>query len=328
MSIFRGLSKEFQVGALTAIAITTLILGYNFMRGKDNPFKSGTDIYVYYERAQGLSIGTSVMFNGLRIGQLSSLDITEDGDNIEAVFEIGSSLNIPADSKMEIQSEILGGQKVRLVMGRSENYVEDGDTLVGTYAQDQFSAINEQIVPLASKADSLLTTMNGFFQAPGLNRAVEELPIAVHKITELLQKTQELLAVNQDALTRTVSNIDEFAGYLDTYRIAISNTLSRLDKTTQGLETIHLAASVRRIDTLTEHMNLISKQLVDGEGTIGKLLYSDSLHNSLVGVSEELNRVLLDLKKYPEKYLPIPMTKRQRKKAKDASKLDSAIWPN
>ena len=40
---------------------------------------------------------------------------------------------------MEIQSEILGGQKVRLVMGRSDKYVEDGDTLIGTYAQDQFS---------------------------------------------------------------------------------------------------------------------------------------------------------------------------------------------
>lgn len=326
MSIFKGLSKEFQVGALTAVAITVLILGFNFMRGKDNPFKAGTDIVVYYERAQGLSIGTSVMYNGLRIGQLSSLDITEDGKNIEAIFEIGSSLNIPKDSKMEIQSEILGGQKVRLVMGKSKEFIEDGDVLVGSYAQDQFSAINEQIVPLASKADSLLSTMNGFFQHPGLNRAVEELPIAVGRVTQLLMKTQELLAVNQEALTRTVSNIDQFAGYLDTYRIAINNTLSRLDKTTAGLEDIHLASSVQRIDTLTAHLNHISGQLISGNGTVSKLLYSDSLHNSLTDVSDELNRVLLDLKKYPEKYIPVPGTKRQRRKAKKESLQDSAIW--
>ncbi len=328
MSILKGLSKEFQVGALTAVAITVLILGFNFMRGKDNPFKSGTDIVVYYERAQGLSIGTSVMFNGLRIGQLSSLDITEDGKNIEAIFEIGSSLNIPKDSKMEIQSEILGGQKVRLVMGKSKEFIDDGDVLMGSYAQDQFSAINEQIVPLASKADSLLSTMNGFFQHPGLNRALEELPVAVGSVTQLLMKTQELLAVNEEALTRTVSNIDQFAGYLDTYRIAINNTLSRLDKTTAGLEDIHLASSVQRIDTFTAHLNQISGQLISGSGTVSKLLYSDSLHNSLTDVSDELNRVLRDLKMYPEKYIPVPGTKRQRRKAKKASLQDSTIWKN
>jgi phospholipid/cholesterol/gamma-HCH transport system substrate-binding protein len=151
MSIFRGLSKEFQVGALTSVAITVLILGYNFMRGKDNPFKAGTDVYVFYDSAQGLGIGTSVMFNGLRIGQLSDLDITADGKRIQAIFEIKSSLNIPKDSKMEIQSQILGGQRVRLVMGNQTEFIQDGDTLIGDYAHDQFSAINEQIVPLASK---------------------------------------------------------------------------------------------------------------------------------------------------------------------------------
>jgi len=36
----------------------------------------------------------------------------------------------------------------------------------------------------------------------------------------------------------------------------------------------------------------------------------------------------LDLKKYPEKYVPVPFTKSQRKKAKAESKKDKQVWPD
>lgn len=326
MSVFRGLSKEFQVGALTSVAITILILGYNFMRGKDNPFKAGTDVYVYYDSAQGLGIGTSVMFNGLRIGQLSDLDITEDGKRIQAIFEIKSSLNIPSDSKMEIQSQILGGQRVRLVMGKSSNYIEDGDTLIGDYAHDQFSAINEQIVPLASKADSLLTSMNGFFQNPGLNQALDELPLAVAQIRQLLIQTQQLIRVNEKAISRSVQNVSDFTANLNAYHTDIKTTLSRLNKATQGLDSVNIAQSLNRLDTLLDGTNRIITQINKGEGSLGKLVKTDSLHTTILQTTDELNKVLLDLKKYPEKYIPVPFTKQQRKKAKAQSLQDSAIW--
>jgi hypothetical protein len=35
---------------------------------------------------------------------------------------------------------------------------------------------------------------------------------------------------------------------------------------------------------------------------------------------------MLDLKKYPEKYIPVPGTKKQRKKAKKLSAKDTAVW--
>jgi phospholipid/cholesterol/gamma-HCH transport system substrate-binding protein len=72
--------------------------------------------------------------------------------------------------------------------------------------------------------------------------------------------------------------------------------------------------------------NKITIQINSGNGTVGKMIYSDSLYNALNKSSNELNKVLLDLKKYPEKYIPIPGTKNQRKKAKELSLKDSEIW--
>jgi phospholipid/cholesterol/gamma-HCH transport system substrate-binding protein len=80
------------------------------------------------------------------------------------------------------------------------------------------------------------------------------------------------------------------------------------------------------IDSLTKELNKITIQINSGNGTVGKMIYSDSLYNALNKSSNELNKVLLDLKKYPEKYIPIPGTKNQRKKAKELSLKDSEIW--
>ena len=326
MSVFRGLSKEFQVGALTSVAITILILGYNFMRGKDNPFKAGTDVYVYYDSAQGLGIGTSVMFNGLRIGQLSDLDITKDGTRIQAIFEIKSSLNIPKDSKMEIQSQILGGQRVRLVMGKSSNFIEDGDTLIGDYAHDQFSAINEQIVPLASKADSLLTSMNGFFQNEGLNKALDELPLAVMQMSRVLSETQKLIQMNQTSISESITHIANFTKNLESYHKDIDITLKRINSATRNMDSVNLSLSMMRLDSILLNMNDLLGGINQGNGTLGKLVKSDSLHNALLNSTLQVNKVLLDLKKYPEKYIPVPFTKKQRRKAKTSSLQDSTIW--
>lgn len=325
MSLFKGLSKEFQVGSLTAISITILILGYNFMRGKDNPFKSGKDLIVFYDSTPGLGIGTSVMFNGLRIGQLTSLDITS-GNKIEAIFEISSKMDIPKDSRMKIETEIFGGQKVRLVIGRSTEFAEDGDTLLPMYAEDKFSAINDQLVPIASKADSLLTSMNSFFKSESLNLAIDRLPMAVQQINLLLQQTQALLNANKEVVTHTLGNVDRFSNNFDAYHQRINNLLLRLDSSTNGLDQLSLKHTVQEIDSLTQELNKMTAQINSGNGTVGKMIYSDSLYNALNHSSHELNKVLLDLKKYPEKYIPIPGTKKQRNRAKELSRKDSEIW--
>jgi len=328
MTIFKGLSKEFQVGALTSIAITILILGYNYMRGNDNPFKSGTDIYVYYDSAQGLGIGTSVMYNGLRIGQLSAIGISEDGNHIKTRFEIKASLNIPVDSKMEIQTQIFGGQKVRLIMGQSDQFISDGDTLSGVYAHDQFSAINDQMVPLVSKADSMLTGLNAFFTNPHLNSALQELPLVLLQMEALLKSSRSMLLNNELRLNNTLENFEALSSDLKIYNKQMGTILTRLDKSTEGLDSIKMASTLVNINHIISSTRVIVEKMEKGEGSIGALLNSDTTVVLLNKNLNDLNKVLLDLKKYPEKYVPVPFTNKQRKKAKKASLDDKEVWSN
>jgi len=206
MSLFTGLTKEFKVGMLTAVSLTILILGYNFMLGKDNPLQRGREFVVYYDSSRGLSVGTSVIYNGFRIVQLTSLQLVNDGQSIEAKIEISSELKIPKDSKLKVESELLGGQKMKLVRGISNEFAEDGDTLKASYARDQFSAMNDKILPLVSKADSLLSSMNAFFKSAAVDRAMQQLPLAVISLKSTLDKINLLVLNATPGITNTLNN--------------------------------------------------------------------------------------------------------------------------
>jgi phospholipid/cholesterol/gamma-HCH transport system substrate-binding protein len=88
-----------------------------------------------------------------------------------------------------------------------------------------------------------------------------------------------------------------------------------------------------RVDELLNNLSVSSGKLAamltrlnDGQGSAGKLLNDEKLYTDIVRTNAELQKVMLDLKKYPEKYLPVPGTKNQRRKAKKQSAKDTAIW--
>lgn len=326
MSLFSGLTKEFKVGMLTVVSLSILILGYNFMLGKDNPFTRGRKFFVFYESAQGLAVGTSVMFNGYRIGQVTSLQMVDDGMSIEAQVEISSKINIPKDSKFKLESELLGGQKMKLVRGTSTLFAEDGDTLKPMYARDQFTAMNDKILPLVSKADSLLTSMNAFFKNAALDKAMQELPLAILAFKSTLNRIETLVADAAPGLTMTTNNVASFSNKLQGYHTKIDEALRGFERVGKQLDTVDVGKAVSSLTNSSLELAQLLSSISKGEGSLGKLAKDPQLYFEIQKGTIELNRVLLDLKKYPEKYVPVPFTSSQRKKAKAASKKDKQIW--
>ena len=328
MSLFTGLTKEFKVGMLAVVSLTILILGYNFMLGKDNPLQRGREFYVFYDSTQGLTPGTSVVYNGFRIGQLKSLSMVNDGSKIQAVVEISSDMNIPKDSKFIIESEILGGQKMKLIRGVSTVFAEDGDTLTSMYTRDQFSAMNDKIIPLVSKADSLLGSMNMFFKSAALGNAIDELPKAILAFKYALQQMEDLMVEISPEVKGTVSNLSSFSTQLVKYDKQITNALKSIERLGKQMDTVDLGRTINDLSNTTADLSKLLKSISNGEGTLGKLATDPQLYNDLQRGTAELNRVLLDLKKYPEKYVPVPFTKSQRERAKSDSKKDKSVWPD
>ena len=92
------ITNETKVGALTALAITLLILGFNFLKGK-SLFKTGNFIYAKVKQTKGLMISNPVQINGLQVGSIYELEeANKNLDYIIIAIKMSKDVNIPVKS--------------------------------------------------------------------------------------------------------------------------------------------------------------------------------------------------------------------------------------
>lgn len=325
--MFKGVSKETKVGALTALAITVLVLGYNYMIGKDNPFKGSRDFIVEYDSAQGLIESAPVMYNGFRIGQVRKLRMNEKTHKVVATIEVFDNLNIPEKSHLKIESEILGGVKLKLILGSSKRMAKDKDTLLPDYAKDVMSMVNEKIAPIASGVDSLVSNLNALIGRASVRRTFDELPLLVHTVSETLDNLRQLIEGLRPGVTSSVDNLAVFSKNLDNYGKSINSGLKSFNNFTAKLDSIQLTRMMNSLEATVTSLSKLVEDIKSGKGTLGMLASDEALYNNLVQTTTTLQCLMNDLKENPQKYLPLPWGKRQRKKAMEKSSQQNNCLP-
>lgn len=323
--MIKGLSNEFKVGVLTVISVCVLILGYNYMMGRDNLFQRGRTFQVYYGNTQGLSVGSKVIYNGFKVGALRSLKMVDD-QRILGGVEITSNMPIPKDSRIKIESQLLGGVTLKLILGTSHELALDGDTLSPEYSKDIINVMNNRVLSVANSADSFLGTLNAFFHERALNQAISELPGVLQELTTTLAQIRLAVAEISPALLSTTNSLSSFSNNLPEYDKQLREGLGHLNNAGRQIDSV-------KLDELLVNLSVASKKLADmmtrleaGKGSVGKLLNDEALYIDIVKTNKELQRIMLDLKKYPEKYIPVPGTKKQRNSAKRKSLADTVVW--
>src|SRR3954453_22493987 len=121
------ITNETKVGALTAVSITLLILGFNFLKGK-SLFKTGSFIYTKVKQTKGLMVSNPVMINGLQVGTVYELEeANKNVDNVIISIKMSKDLNIPVNSFATIKSNPLGTSNVDITMGDEKRYLKNQD---------------------------------------------------------------------------------------------------------------------------------------------------------------------------------------------------------
>ena len=317
--MFKGVSKETKVGSLAAVAITVLILGYNYMVGRDNPIGGAREFVILYDSTQGLAENTAVMYNGYRVGQLRSMVMDPASGKVVAGIDIYNDIKIPENSRIKIESSILGATSMKLVLGNSKVLAEDGDTLFPMYSQDVMSMVNEKIAPIASGADSLLTHLNSLIARQSVAQAFDELPVVLASLNRTVLEIQSAVAAARPGLTSTLDNAGRFASNLEQYNKKIESSLGNLQRTTAKLDSVQLDKIGQSLESTVASLSVITKNIEQGNGSLGKLATDQVLYDNLVKTTKNLQVLTRDINRYPEKYLPLPWGKGQRKRAKKAS---------
>src|ERR1700733_3376629 len=123
------ISNETKIGALTSIAIVLLILGFNYLKGKDL-FSHSKKIYAVFKNVDGLELSNSVSIKGLNVGSVYSIKATDKNiDGILVTISMKQDVNIPKNSVAYINSALISSSNIIVTKGDATDYLQDGDTL-------------------------------------------------------------------------------------------------------------------------------------------------------------------------------------------------------
>lgn len=314
-SIYNALkiSKEFKVGVIFVACILLLYWGVNFLTGTDI-LSSSKLVYGVYEHTQGLDAGRPVNINGNRVGVVQKIDFKPDfSGELIVTFEMTTDYPIPSNSMAVINGDVLGNKRVDIILGSGEEFISAGDTIPTGVQPGLTEAVNEQLAPLKAKTERLLGSLDtalavfqGFLNEEterdfrnsfsNLNKSFTNLESISHELDVYVKGNRqrfETITANLESIT---TNFADNGGKLD-------SIFSNLNSITDTLAKARIAETMNSLAAATKTANELLMKANNGEGTLGQLMTDEELYKNLTEAAENLDRLLLDLRYNPNRYI-------------------------
>jgi len=310
------ISNETKVGILTITGLTILILGFNFLKGKDL-FKKSKKIYAVFKDLGSLSKSNEVKINGYVIGSVYNLAAKDkDMSGIVATINLSQEVNIPKDSKAMISSPLVGASYIVIQKGTSSEFLSSGDTLMTVVDVGILDDVKAQLTPTLTKVRTTLDSLNTVFS--GVNSLLNsEAKLNIQQTMANLNRASSALNGMLDnqtgALAKTLNNAEAITGKLLTNTDDISATIKNAKLTTEKLAALELKPTIDSLNAMISSMKGAVAKISSKEGTLGALINDKTLYNKLTDAILSAEILMDDLRTNPKRYVNISVFGRKDK---------------
>ena len=265
--------SQLKVGAMGITAFVIIFVLVILLTSSHGLFRRNAVLHTYMRDALGMTKGASVRLNGIEIGYLDSVNLTNSPDPARAV-EFNMKVNpnylrdIPVDSVATITAANLIGDKfIDITRGKDKQSVQDGSELTSLQGQD----IPELMAQSATLLDSFQTIIN--------------------RVGDLLAYVEEgkgnigLLLKDRDLYDRAIAIVDEGQKLINQIRTG-NGSLSKVLNSDELYNAI--LSPINRLDGLLAGMQA-------GQGTAGKLMEDPALYNEAQKTIAEIHTLVAEL---------------------------------
>jgi phospholipid/cholesterol/gamma-HCH transport system substrate-binding protein len=308
-------SNETKVGALTAIAITLLILGFNFLKG-NNPMKTSRYLYAKFSSIEGLVPANPVICNGLVIGSVYK---TEPNDpylnSILVTIRLTENIELPDDSKATIKGNLLSTPAVEIEKGIATTYLQKGDTIQTEVSSGFMGEVLEQLGPTQAKLnsalgglDTLLGNANQVLDAnaqANLRHTLASLAEVTANLAKTTKTLNTLLASQNNTITSALGNFETTSRNLSEGTKNLPDITRNLEKVSQQLSEAEVKKLVSDLDATVLSLKTTMEKLNDKGNTVGALMNDRKLYDNLNSTMNSVNLLMQDLRLHPKRYVNV-----------------------
>ncbi|MGI4021049.1 MAG: MlaD family protein [Janthinobacterium lividum] len=302
------ISNETKIGALTAIAITVLILGYNFLRGNDILSREQR-FYAVYSHVDGLNVSKPVLVNGFQIGRISDMKLQPSGKTV-VEFKINKDYPISENSVARlISTDLLGSKAVEFELGNSTVYAENKDTLrsnVERSLAESVQPVQKKAEVIIAKMDSLLTSVNTILNPAfqkNFGRSFKSIAATLETIEGTTKKVDGLVGTEGGRIGKILANFESISGNLRNNNEHISHIVSNFDQLSNQVAKTNIQETLTNANKAMTDLQAAINKVNNGTGSIGLLLNDDKLYNNLNNSAASLDKLMIDLKANPKRYV-------------------------
>jgi phospholipid/cholesterol/gamma-HCH transport system substrate-binding protein len=308
------LSRELKAGLVVLTAGLVLYFGISYLKNS-NLFKEGITLYSVYDKVEGIMGSQPVTINGLAVGRIENIYFHPDqSGRVVVAMTINTDYPITVTTLAQIKSsDLLGAKEISLEIGPGSVLVEDGDTLRSAIEESLGDAINKEVLPVKVKTEKLIASLDtaiqiltGFLKGGVENDFRSSFSNVNQSLIHLNEITTELstyMVENRESLGRATQNFERLSKSLADNRDELERVFENVANISDSLGKANVGQTMLALERTSKNLDIVTGRIANGEGTLGKLSAQDSLYNQIDKTVQSLDRLLLDLRYHPERYV-------------------------
>jgi phospholipid/cholesterol/gamma-HCH transport system substrate-binding protein len=302
------ITNETKIGALASVSIVLLILGFNFLKGKDL-FEHHKKIYAVFNNVDGLELSNAVSIKGLEVGSVYAIRSTDKSINgILVTISMKKDVDIPKNSVAVISTGVINSSTIVIEKGNATDFVADGDTLATIEKGGILSEFQRNLSPVMQNLNSTLGSLDSLIRVVGslFDPTVKNnFSSIIANLAKSSASLQMLLNDKTSSLAHSMTHLDSFTNNLANNNQRITGTLDNLEKTTNKLANAKIDETLQSVQGATNSLKDAINKINSTNGTMGLLLNDKKLYLNLENTARSLNILLDDLRMHPKRYVNI-----------------------
>ncbi len=325
------MSSAAKLGVFMLVVLA--ILGYFVLKIEDIPFGKGHEartVKAIFDSVAGLDNKSAVRVAGVRVGTVTDIKLRPDG-KAEVTLEIDKDVQLHGNATAKVANlGLLGEKYVELDSGTPNAPlipVEQQTVVLRGSQPASIDDVTNQISAIATDVKAITASLRNVMGGPAGEQRLTDI---VENVRSITAEVRALIAANRSNVDATMANARAIS---ESLRVEIPHLASSIDHiATQIGGTVgenredirHIVENLRTLSadlrTTSSNLDSITGQIRSGEGTVGKLLYSNEAHERLTsalasvesGVNElkttlgRANRITMDVGMGADYYAGLP----------------------
>ena len=299
------MSNAAKVGIVMIFALA--VAGYFILKIEDvslSRSKNQREVKAVFDDVAGLDDESSVRIAGVRKGHVTDIKVRPDG-RAEVTMKVDDDVPLHGNAAAKVANlGLLGEKYIELDPGTpTAPTLPEGPVALRGTQPASFDDITDQISAIATDVKAITTSLRSVLGGPEGQARIEQI---VGNVQDITREMRALIAANRTNVDATIANTRAITEQL---RVEIPRLARSIDQVadqiggTVGENRTEVRDVVKNLRGLSsdlrvtaDNLNSITGQVKSGEGTVGKLFYSDEAHDKLTNALSAVESGVTELK--------------------------------